>query len=250
MPRRPVLIQSFETRRLLRTVRILHRNRLLECLEALKNSDGLTRNQLADQLSLQPVTISLLVRRLVDAELAVGRFIHTGKVRGRPVTTFFINPAGLYFMGVHVDAKFISCGLIDLKMNQISHTIRPVRCENGLKAEIASIVRTAVFESQTPGHKIFGVGICISNDFASSLNAAGESALTIRSVSQEDTGDWKIQMYTREAANCAFVESEPPVLQIKPQSRPALNGSTGTVCFGAALLLQKSLFRNQNSRQA
>lgn len=235
-------------RRSLRTVRILRHGRLLECLEALKNSDGLTRNQLADQLYLQPVTISLLVRRLVDAELVVGRFIHTGKTRGRPVTTFFINPTGLYFMGVHVDAKFISCGLIDFKMNQISHAVRPVRCESGLKAEIASIMRTAVFESQTPGHKIFGVGMCISNDFASSLNASIEPPLANHSVSPEDSGDWKIHMYAREAANRAFVESEPPVSQMKP--RPTLDGSGGSVCFGAALLLQKSLFRNADPRHA
>ncbi|MHC1550528.1 hypothetical protein [Phyllobacterium sp. K27] len=77
----------------------LHRGRFLECLEALENTDGLTRKQLADRLSLHPVSISLLLRRLIDAELVVGRVVHSGKARGRPVTTFFINTARSQFTG-------------------------------------------------------------------------------------------------------------------------------------------------------
>jgi hypothetical protein len=210
----------------LRTARILHHGRLLECLEALKNNDGLTRNQLADRLSLQPVTISLLIRRLIDAEMVVGRIIHSGKTRGRPVTTFFINPAGLYFMGVHVDAQFISCGLIDLQMNRIGHAIRPVRCESGLETDINSVMRTAVFESQAPEHRIFGVGICVSNELAAT-------------ASPENRDDWKIRHYDKEAATSAYVESGPHTLQLTPELSPDGGGS---LCFGAALLLQKSLF--------
>ncbi|MEI4483879.1 MULTISPECIES: hypothetical protein [unclassified Phyllobacterium] len=78
----------------MRVANTLHHGRFLECLKALESSDGLTRQQLADRLSLHPVSIGLLLRRLIDEELVVGRVIHSGKTRGRPVTTFFINPAG------------------------------------------------------------------------------------------------------------------------------------------------------------
>ncbi|MGH6862149.1 MAG: hypothetical protein ACRECY_18010 [Phyllobacterium sp.] len=236
----------------------MHQNRLVQCLEALKESDGLTRTQLAHRLSLHPVTVGLLVRRLVDAELVTGRPGCGDKVRGRPVTALSLNPSGMYFMGVHVDATFISCGLLDFKSNQIGHAVRPVAkrriAEGDLKAEIASIIRTAVCETGTPEHRVFGVGMCVSDDAGAEPAAASASCpdthSLVRSVSREGSRDWQVHLYAKEAARSAYLKCESSDLQVDPMLRAAFSGDAGSICLGAALLLQKSIFCRERPKSA
>lgn len=130
-------------------------------LDAIRESDGISRVELAVRTGLTPQTVSNIVRRLIADRLVA----ELGQVRGemgKPRTVLRINVTANYAVGVHIDPRSIICVVVDLSgriVGRASRRPRPNSRPSSIVNHVVTGVETAIARSGVARAFIVGVGI-------------------------------------------------------------------------------------------
>src|SRR5450759_1216860 len=82
-------------------------------LDAIRESDGISRVDLSTRTGLTQQTMSNIVRRLIAERLVV----ESGRIQGdmgKPRTVLRVNERAHHAVGVHIDPKALTCVVVDL----------------------------------------------------------------------------------------------------------------------------------------
>jgi predicted NBD/HSP70 family sugar kinase len=130
-------------------------------LDAIRESDGVSRVELAARTGLTPQTVSNIVRRLIADRLV----IETGQVQGemgKPRTVLRVNVEANYAVGVHIDPLAVTCVVVDLSGRVVSRVVRRPRPGSKPGTVVNHVVRgveTAIEKSGADRSVVVGVGI-------------------------------------------------------------------------------------------
>lgn len=130
-------------------------------LDAIRQSAGISRVELAQRTGLTPQTVSNIVRRLMVDRLVV----ESGQVRGdmgKPRTALRINVAANYAVGVHIDPLAIVCVVVDLSGRVVGRATRRPRPNSRPSSIVNHVVKgvaAALEKSAVSRAFVVGVGI-------------------------------------------------------------------------------------------
>lgn len=140
--------------------RIGNFNRIV-VLDAIRESDGISRVELSARTGLTQQTVSNIVRRLI-AELLV---IESGRVQGgmgKPRTVLKLNHDSYHAVGVHIDPKAITCVVVDLSGDVMARSTSRPPTNSRPTTVVNHVVRgveLAVKRSGAARDSLIGVGI-------------------------------------------------------------------------------------------
>ena len=130
-------------------------------LDAIRESNGVSRVELSTRTGLTQQTMSNIVRRLIGEHLVV----ESGRIQGgmgKPRTVLRVNERAHHAVGVHIDPKAITCVVVDLSGKVMARVTsrpplhsRPATVVN----QIVRGVELAVKRSGVERDSLLGVGI-------------------------------------------------------------------------------------------
>jgi predicted NBD/HSP70 family sugar kinase len=130
-------------------------------LDAIRESDGISRVELSTRTGLTQQTMSNIVRRLIAEHLVV----ESGRIQGgmgKPRTVLRVNDRAHHAVGVHIDPKAITCVVVDLSGKVMARVISRLPLHSRPATVVNQIVRgveLAVKRSDVERDSLLGVGI-------------------------------------------------------------------------------------------
>src|ERR1019366_561523 len=130
-------------------------------LDAIRESDGISRVELSTRSGLSQQTMSNIVRRLIAEHLVV----ESGRIQGdmgKPRTVLRVNDRVHHAVGVHIDPKAITCVLVDLSGKVMARATSRLPLHSRPATVVNQIVRgveLAVKRSGAERDSLLGVGI-------------------------------------------------------------------------------------------
>lgn len=130
-------------------------------LDAIRQSEGVSRVELAQRTGLTAQTVSNIVRRLIANRLV----IESGQVQGemgKPRTVLRLNVEANYAVGVHIDPIAVTCVVVDLSGRVVARVIRHPRPSSKPASIVNHVVKgveAALDRSGADRSCVVGVGI-------------------------------------------------------------------------------------------
>jgi predicted NBD/HSP70 family sugar kinase len=162
-----------------------------------RESEGLSRVEMATATGLSAQTVSNICRRLLDQGLAR----ETGKKssgRGQPRTLLRINPQARFAVGVHLDPAVVTFVVLDLLGEVVARMRQPtpkVADPEHTMAEMSQTINTLIKDSGVDRDRIIGLGIAAPGpiDVAAGLivdppQMSGWGRVPLRDYLAESTG--------------------------------------------------------------
>ena len=140
--------------------KILKNKNALKLLELIKNSNEISRADLAKKTELTPASITKIVQKLINEEIIVelGLGDSTG---GRPPKILKLNNKAGNFISIYLASDYIELVLYDLGINKIyeyKHDIW-IRTKNKIIDDIVVMIERAMEISKV---KVLGIGIAVN----------------------------------------------------------------------------------------
>ena len=134
----------------------------IQILALVRESEGMSRVQLAQQMGLHLPAITLLTSSLIKEGLIreEGLASSTG---GRPSILLRLNPQAAYFLGVEVGLNFVRTLLTDLSGTVLQEVAEAVEKPLELKALLSLIKsQAAAVSRKAPSSRLKGMGVAVA----------------------------------------------------------------------------------------
>lgn len=140
-------------------MRAMNANKVLNAIRLEKR--GITRLSIAQQLGLQPSTISGIVEPLIDTNLVIERRQRVGEAR--PALLLELNSWAGLVVGVRVDRTHIEVVLMNLAGDNLKDTTEklPSTEPNNVTSAIAKTVRRVLSEYGRADLRVIGIGVAL-----------------------------------------------------------------------------------------
>ncbi len=126
-------------------------------IQRVRFTDGVSRIELAREMSLAPSTIGLYVDRLIaDGVLREGQKGRSSA--GRPPTILELNPHVGEFVGVDFEARQLSAAAIDFSQEFLRRRREKIQAADSADSVVEKIKR-AISNVAGPGRQLLGIGV-------------------------------------------------------------------------------------------
>ncbi|WDI41632.1 ROK family transcriptional regulator [Bremerella sp. P1] len=215
-----------------------------ELIRLVRQTESVSRVELARQLSLAPSTVGLYVDRLVsEGFLQEGRKVASSA--GRPPTILELNPEAGHFIGVDFEASQIAITSVDFSQQVLQQEVVRILASDSA-AQVVKKIETGI-EAIKNGSQLLGIGIGVPGVVDHQLGEA---------VHYEHITGWQhiplVEHFSQQFDVPVYIENNIRAMALAEQWFGSARGVSDFVCLGirsgigAGVVIDGRLHTGQN----